>query len=78
MTTKEKNAMIRNMYRIIEEDGITSHIYRDGDWRKVYELRDIDRLQQEDGVQVTWWMRNRLSCLKTLKHATLASVTTCQ
>lgn len=44
MTTKEKNAMIRNIYRIIAEDGITSHIYRDGDWRKVYELRDIAQI----------------------------------
>lgn len=41
MTTKEKNAMIRNIYSIIAESGITSHIYRDSNWDKVFVLREI-------------------------------------
>lgn len=44
MTAKEKIRMVLEIYRIIAEDGITSHIYRDGDWRKVYELRDIAQI----------------------------------
>lgn len=41
MTTKEINKMINAIYNSIAESRISSHIYRDDDYSKVFELRDI-------------------------------------
>lgn len=42
--TKQKEVarkIVRAIYDEVQKSGISSHIYRDDDWAKVYELRDI-------------------------------------
>lgn len=52
MEKKMLNKMVRGIYEAVADSGITSHIYKDETWAKVYELRDIAETALLKGLRI--------------------------